>query len=486
MRDALPVLQRLAGAGHDAYFVGGCVRDALLGRPVSDVDIASSALPGEVVSLFERTVPTGMKHGTVTVVLEGRSYEVTTFRTESGYEDHRRPSEVAFIRDLRGDLERRDFTINAMALDAGGRLHDPFGGLADLQDGVVRCVGEAEERFREDALRMLRAVRFAAAFRFRVAKSTWRALGLCRPLLAHVAMERVGAELDKMLGGGEPDRALALLWRSGLLRHAKRPLAPLPAARCGLPPVDGLAGTDERWAAVLLGLGAKPEQARGLLGGLAFGARRAGRVAAALAVHEAVKDDATADAGPAAVRAQCAMADAGPAAVRAQCAMADAGPAAVRAESAMADAGPAAVRGGGVTASAGPTETALGIGGARVRWTSAVIANGREAAGDWLAIMQALAGRGPDDGGFARIDRAYVDSAAEWLEAMPAAAVKELEIGGADLLAAAGREPGEWVRDALGWLLLRCALGIVPNNKEALLEAFRRRPALDGEKGPPE
>lgn len=155
--EAHDVMNRLMGNGYKAYMVGGCVRDSLLGRPVSDVDIATSALPEQVLSLFPRVVPTGLQHGTVTVVMPTCTYEVTTFRKESGYEGHRRPEEVEFIDDLEEDLMRRDFTINAMAIDVEGELHDPFGGAADLEQRLIRCVGDAEQRFREDALRMLAA-----------------------------------------------------------------------------------------------------------------------------------------------------------------------------------------------------------------------------------------------------------------------------------------------------------------------------------------
>ena len=205
MRQAAPVLGRLNEAGFEAYYVGGCVRDAALGRPVSDVDIATSAQPEQVAALFARTLPTGLQHGTVTVLEGGRAYEVTTFRKESVYERHRRPSEVAFIADLRGDLQRRDFTINAMALDISGDIVDPFGGRADLQDGIIRCVGDADLRLQEDALRLLRGVRFASVLGYRIAKSTWRAIVRHRKLLRHIAMERVGVELDKNAGRAFPE-----------------------------------------------------------------------------------------------------------------------------------------------------------------------------------------------------------------------------------------------------------------------------------------
>ena len=151
------ILQTLERAGFEARYVGGCVRDTLLGRPVHDWDIASQALPEDVLRLFPRCVPTGLQHGTVTVLLDGTSAEVTTYRLDGAYHDSRHPDGVRFVRSLADDLARRDFTINAMAMDLSGTVTDLFGGREDLARGVIRCVGDAETRFREDALRMLRA-----------------------------------------------------------------------------------------------------------------------------------------------------------------------------------------------------------------------------------------------------------------------------------------------------------------------------------------
>lgn len=223
-REGKEVLHRLGQAGYEAYFVGGCVRDKLLGRPLKDIDIATSALPDDVMRLFARTAPTGLQHGTVTVIMERHTFEVTTFRKESEYEQFRRPKEVEFISDLNEDLRRRDFTINAMALDADGATIDPFGGADDLAAGRIRCVGNPMERFHEDALRMLRGIRFACEYGFELEADTWSGLVRHAPLLVHVAMERVCAELDKMIEGRAPDRAVRLLVRSGLPRHFKQPI----------------------------------------------------------------------------------------------------------------------------------------------------------------------------------------------------------------------------------------------------------------------
>ncbi|CAG5087061.1 tRNA nucleotidyltransferase (CCA-adding enzyme) [Thermobacillus xylanilyticus] len=288
LKDAMPVIERLSAAGHQAYFVGGCVRDALLGRPIGDVDIATSARPEAVMAIFPKHVPTGIRHGTVTVFVKGRSYEVTTFRTESDYDDHRRPSDVAFVDDIRTDLKRRDFTVNAMAMDADGRVIDPFGGMSDLERGVIRCVGSPDERFREDALRMVRAVRFAAELGFRIAPSTWRALRRNAGLLRHIALERVGAELDKMVRGADPDRAAALFIRSCLWRTTKTPLETngLPAC-AGKVKLSGLEAGDLRWIALWAASNVSPEAAHHWMSQFAFGKKRMRAIFAPLELHAA-------------------------------------------------------------------------------------------------------------------------------------------------------------------------------------------------------
>lgn len=217
-QEAWEVVERLELAGHEAYLVGGCVRDKLLNRPIYDYDITTSALPEEVIALFPQTVPTGIKHGTVTVVLANGRYEVTTFRTDGEYEDGRRPSSVVFVRSLTEDLARRDFTINAMALSRDGRLHDPFSGRRDLQDRVVCAVGDPLKRFEEDALRMLRGIRFAAQLGFQLEERTCAAILYDAQELGKIARERVREEWHKMLLSA-PDVALLLLRRTETLRY---------------------------------------------------------------------------------------------------------------------------------------------------------------------------------------------------------------------------------------------------------------------------
>jgi tRNA nucleotidyltransferase (CCA-adding enzyme) len=225
MQQAIPVLEKLGEQGYEAVFVGGCVRDTVMGLSIKDVDIATSARPEQVLSLFPRCIPTGLQHGTVTVLHDGIPYEVTTYRTESEYEKHRRPAQVEFIDRLDGDLLRRDLTINAMAMYADGELYDPFQGIEDLRHMVIRCVGDADARFQEDALRMLRTIRFASQFGFSIAHQTWRALIKHRELLQFIAMERVSAELDRMMSGAAPQHALHLLSVSRLLLYCGTPLA---------------------------------------------------------------------------------------------------------------------------------------------------------------------------------------------------------------------------------------------------------------------
>lgn len=205
-------------AGHAAYPVGGCVRDLLLDRAPGDWDAATSALPWEVQALFPRTVPTGLRHGTVTVLLDGMPIEVTTFRGESGYSDGRHPDRVIFGVGLEADLARRDFTVNALALGPEGGVIDRFGGLSDLDGRRVRCVGDPDRRFREDALRMLRGIRFAAQLGFALDPDTAAALARNAAGLDHVSGERVKGELEKLLLSPRPQLA-ALPVELGMLRR---------------------------------------------------------------------------------------------------------------------------------------------------------------------------------------------------------------------------------------------------------------------------
>ena len=212
------VCERLAQAGHQAVVVGGCVRDALLGRTPGDWDVATSAHPDEVMRIFRKTIPTGLQHGTVTVLEGGASVEVTTFRGEGAYTDARRPDHVVFGVTLEEDMSRRDFTVNAMAFDPGAEvLHDPFDGREDLDARVIRAVGDAEARFREDGLRVMRALRFAAVLEFTIEPATLAAIPTALGSLAKVAAERVQVELLKLLGARKPSLGLVPLQATGIL-----------------------------------------------------------------------------------------------------------------------------------------------------------------------------------------------------------------------------------------------------------------------------
>ena len=207
-QEALPILEKLKAAGFEAYFVGGSVRDAILGRPIHDVDIATSAYPEETKQVFARTIDVGIEHGTVLVLHGQQEYEITTFRTEDIYVDYRRPSQVSFVRSLEEDLKRRDFTVNAFALSDKAQIVDLFSGLADLENKVLRAVGLAQERFNEDALRIMRGFRFSASLDFDIEEATFEAMKERAPLLEKISVERIFIEFDKLL--------TADFWRKGL------------------------------------------------------------------------------------------------------------------------------------------------------------------------------------------------------------------------------------------------------------------------------
>ena len=253
---AAALLARLHGARYAAYAVGGCVRDSLLGRTPQDWDLCTSARPEQVLALFGegQCIPTGLQHGTVTIKYGGQLYETTTFRTEGAYTDGRHPDEVHFVPDVRQDLARRDFTINAMAYNDTEGLIDPFGGQQDLQQGILRAVGDPATRFEEDALRILRLYRFAARFGFAIDPPTGQA---ARALCAHldcVSVERIEEELSKLLAAPAPAAYL-----DEKILKVIIPELSAPALQAAKPVVDACpAGTEDlpvRWAALLMSLG---------------------------------------------------------------------------------------------------------------------------------------------------------------------------------------------------------------------------------------
>lgn len=208
--EAEALLKRLEDAGFEAYYVGGCVRDHLMGRAVHDVDITTNALPEQTAAVFEgyKVIPTGIKHGTVTVLAGGTPYEITTYRVDGDYSDSRRPDSVEFTPDITQDLARRDFTMNAIAMDIRGNIVDPFGGRGDIERALIRCVGEPEKRFTEDALRIMRGIRFASQLGFGIEEKTAQAIIDMRGRLSIISRERVREELDKLLCGKDCGKVL--------------------------------------------------------------------------------------------------------------------------------------------------------------------------------------------------------------------------------------------------------------------------------------
>ena len=253
---AAALLNALHAAGYAAYAVGGCVRDSLLGRTAHDWDLCTSALPQQVMELFgaEQCIPTGLQHGTVTIKYGGQLYETTTFRTEGSYTDGRHPDAVTFVPDVREDLARRDFTINAMAYNEAEGLVDPFGGQKDLQNGLLRAVGEPQQRFTEDALRILRLYRFAARFGFALDAATARAARQLAPHLDCISAERIQEELAKLLAAPQPGAYL----EPAVLAVVLPELTPA-ALEAAKPVVDACPAGEEnlpvRWAALLGALG---------------------------------------------------------------------------------------------------------------------------------------------------------------------------------------------------------------------------------------
>ena len=212
------ILDKLHDSGYEAYIVGGCVRDAILGRTPHDWDITTSAEPGEVKAIFARTIDTGLKHGTVTVMSGKTGYEVTTFRVDGDYGDGRHPNNVTFTKDLIKDLERRDFTVNAMAYTKESGLIDPFGGYDDIKKGVIRAVGDPMQRFSEDALRIMRALRFSAQLGYDIDADTLEAAKKLAPNLKRISAERIRSELEKILISDRPD-ILRLAWKTGITKQ---------------------------------------------------------------------------------------------------------------------------------------------------------------------------------------------------------------------------------------------------------------------------
>lgn len=408
------VIRKLLDSGYEAYWVGGCVRDEYSGRPVSDMDITTSARPEAVVSLFDRVIPTGMQHGTVTVLMEQHSFEVTTFRVEEGYEDHRRPTEVMFVAEIEKDLRRRDFTMNAMALSLEGHWVDPFGGREDIERGLIRCVGDARHRFQEDALRMIRCVRFASVFGFQIEDETWQALLEQRDTLAWIAMERIRAEMDKMMAGPDPMKGLSLLLESELYDRLRAPF-PYRGHRQNIMEALALVPAEEadlRYALLLYACGISPDEADGLLRAWTFSNARRDLIRGLLAFQERWDSEI----------------------------------------------------------SSVPEQEAGQEGGmaSRLAWTAMVLERGPETAVKWLQMQEAISLSGSGD------NKDMLFRVREWLENMKIKELKDLHITGSELLLETGRRGGPWLGGVLKHLLLHAAAGRLPNDKASLIDEARR------------
>lgn len=211
------IIETFYNNGYEAYMVGGCIRDALLSKNPKDYDIATSAPPSITESLFEKTIPTGIKHGTITVLINNESFEVTTYRTEGNYKDNRHPEEVSFVTNIKDDLSRRDFTINAFAYNEKEGLKDYFNGIEDLKNKIIRTVGDSNTRFNEDALRMLRAIRFSSQLGFSIEEKTLNAIIRNKSLIKNISLERIRDELSKILLSDNPRNGFLLLKECGIL-----------------------------------------------------------------------------------------------------------------------------------------------------------------------------------------------------------------------------------------------------------------------------
>ncbi len=287
-------LQLFNAQGYQAYLVGGTVRDFLLGHAIKDLDVTTSATPKQVVTLFPDAIPTGIKYGTVTVKFKGQYIEVTTFRSESDYLDYRRPSVVKYSESLEEDLSRRDFTINALAMDADGGIFDYHEGRKALTNRIICTVGVPQERFREDPLRMLRAIRFIAQLGFQIEENSWTELKNSAPFLRHVAVERVKMEMDRILDSPYVEEGIEMLFASGLLEWLPR------IALTELGTLDGkqlsrLIGQSEniitRWYLLLHLLNA--DNFTFLLGSLSFSQKERKGIEERAAVYQLLSKDLT-------------------------------------------------------------------------------------------------------------------------------------------------------------------------------------------------
>jgi tRNA nucleotidyltransferase (CCA-adding enzyme) len=418
-RQSEQVLRTLNEKGYEAYWVGGCVRDELLERSVDDMDITTSASPEQVMELFADCIPTGLQHGTVTVRSGGFYFEVTTFRTESEYKDNRRPAAVQFVKDVKEDLQRRDFTMNALAMDRDGNIVDPFGGQSDIQDGWVRCVGSAAERFGEDALRMLRCVRFASVFDFKIAYNTWKGLVHQKDLLQHIAMERVRTEMVKMMAGPHPLRGLELLFRSQALEHVKAPINRERFNKALMFNMEQLMEENVllRWSMILIAGRYTRAEADALLRKWTFSNDDRSRINGVLQVEELIQT---------VVQKQ-------------------------------------------------KDEKTL-----RSEWIVTVLSCGRQATEDWL-IIQRLLPAGWREQEVPHEEQIVViqSRGSSWSQSMKVHELKDLHITGENVVQLLGRKGGPWLGQLMKYLLRETAIGNIANQHDMLTNEVKRVAADD-------
>jgi tRNA nucleotidyltransferase (CCA-adding enzyme) len=404
------ILHTLLKHGFEAYWVGGCVRDELMGRPIHDMDLTTSATPEEIMGLFHRTIPTGIQHGTVTVIMEGQSFEVTTYRVEGAYINHRRPDVVTFVTDIKEDLKRRDFTMNAIARAVDGTYIDPFGGQSDTQQGFIRSVGNPLERFDEDALRMVRCVRFASVFGYSISKDTWKGLLSRRNNLQYIALERVRVEMQKIMSGENPLRGLELFRRSSLLEFAK---VPVLCARFDRELLSGLhkLGSEPssmRWGLLLYAGDFSSNEAGVWLRKWTFSNQEKDDICGILRLDEHVRKS---------------------------------------------------------------LEKQYGVGSEqeqRLSWISMVLTFGTLTAESWINLQRVLPERRRV------IPTQNLELFTTWRNQMKIQHLKELGVTGLEIMKILDRQSGPWLREVLQHLLLVVSAGFVGNDKDSLVNEIKR------------
>ncbi|ODP28114.1 Polynucleotide adenylyltransferase [Paenibacillus nuruki] len=411
------LLRRLTDQGYEGYFVGGCVRDELMGRPVNDMDIATNATPEQVMALFERTIPTGLEHGTITVLIENEPFEVTTYRTETEYVDHRRPEQVQFVRELSEDLRRRDFTMNAIARGIDGEYVDPFHGIEDLRNGIIRCVGIADERFEEDALRMVRGIRFASVFDFEIEQQTWQALLNHQALIKHIATERIRVEMEKMIAGPYPYHGIELLLSSGLIPYMK---VDVPCEKLNLDLLRSLESLPSsplvlRWTLIALALGMDEQQIKQYFKSWTFPNTITDQASKIVRMNQRLYDGIVEQESVSLVENEVVI------------------------------------------------ESTSSIDQSYVRFVSCVLDYGKEIAQHWRTLYAVLSSTQQQ-----RLST-IGQQADSWLEQLTIYSLADLPIKGQEVLEYVKIPAGKWLGELFNEILLVVATGQLENNKEAIL-----------------